>query len=330
MLEQAMIRETPNGMVMVDGAGRVRTVNPALRRLLPVIGEPVGALAVDAIPVPELLDALDEAARTRTISERSRTVGARDLLLRGHPLADGVGCMGIVLDVTSLRLAERARRDFVANVSHELRTPVTAIVGYAETLLEDRAALPPWSVPMLEAMERNAGRLLLLVEDVLQLSKIEARGTELPLEREAILPILTAAIDGFRARARERGVTVEEDVPAALMARVNAEALEHAVGNLVDNAIKYSGSGGRVSVRAVGEGSRVRIEVADDGPGIAEEHQARIFERFYRGDPARSKAVPGTGLGLSLVKHLCLAMQAEVRFESAPRAGSRFWLLLPT
>jgi two-component system phosphate regulon sensor histidine kinase PhoR len=182
---------------------------------------------------------------------------------------------------------------------------------------------------MLEAMERNAGRLLLLVEDVLQLSKIEARGTELPLEREPILPIVAAAMDGFRARARDRGVTIEVDVPAALQARVNAEALEHAIGNLVDNAVKYSGAGGRVVVRAAGEGGRVRLEVADDGPGIAEEHQARIFERFYRGDPARSKAVPGTGLGLALVKHLCLAMQAEVRFQSAPGAGSRFWLLLP-
>lgn len=329
ILDQAMVRESPNGLVITDQEGRIRRYNPSMLALLPSARILTGRRASEAFPLPELAAVLEETARTRTLSEQSATFERRDLLVRAQPLADGAGCLGVVLDVTSVRQAERARRDFVANVSHELRTPITAISGYAESLLDEREALPEYLVPMLQAIDRNARRLSALVEDVLHLSKIEGRSKDLPLESEVLAPLVAEVVERLSAQAQDRGIKIEVQVPPLLEARVNAEAFEHALGNLIDNAIKYSPLHAKVMLRVQREAERVRIEVQDQGPGIAAEHHARIFERFYRVDPGRSRAIGGTGLGLALVKHLCQAMQAEVSVESVPEQGSTFILHLP-
>lgn len=327
VFDQAMVRETPNGLLVVDGQGRVRRYNPAFARLVPIEGDPVGKPPIESIPVSELQAVVDEAARTRTTAERPGTVGKRDLLFRGIPLADGQGTMGVVLDITSVREAERARRDFVANVSHELRTPITAIVGFSETLLDEE--VPEHVRPMVETIDRNARRLQALVTDVLQLSKIEARREDFPLELEALAPMVHEVADRLAPAAAARGVELTVDVPEGLQAQINAEALEHALANLVDNAIKYTPRGGRVHVYAEGDGDKVNLNVADTGIGIDAVHHARIFERFYRVDAGRSREAGGTGLGLALVKHLCLAMRTDVTFASKPGEGTTFTLKLP-
>lgn len=327
--ERVMARESPNGLLLVGADGRIRRHNPALSRLLPIGGDAVGQYPVDVVKVPELQEVLDETLRTGAVAERPLHLDGRDLLLRAMPLGAGeAGRLAIVLDVSTLRRAERARRDFVANVSHELRTPVTAILGYAETLV-DEPDLPPAARDMAEVIHRNAQRLQLLVQDVLELSRIEARGTDLPLVPHALRPLVEEVVDRLHAAAAARGVTVEVEVDEGLGAKVNVEAFEHALANLVDNAIKYNRPAGRVTVTGRPAGDAVEVEVADEGSGIDPIHHPRIFERFYRGDPARSRAVPGTGLGLAIVKHLCLAMRGEVRFTSVPGAGSRFVLRLP-
>ncbi|HND00030.1 MAG TPA: histidine kinase dimerization/phospho-acceptor domain-containing protein, partial [Myxococcota bacterium] len=142
ILDQAMARESPNGLVVVDRRGLIRRCNPALLRIVPPRMEPVGSSPDRAFPLPELAEVLEEVNRTRTPSERSISFGRRELLLRGIPLADGAGSLGVVLDLTSVRQAERARRDFAANVSHELRTPITTIMGYSESLLDEADELP--------------------------------------------------------------------------------------------------------------------------------------------------------------------------------------------
>ena len=329
MLDQAMARESPTGLLVAKKNSLILRHNPALLRLVPPKGEVQGRTIRDAFGIPELVEVVDEATRTRTPTERSVSVQRRDLLLRGVPLADGTSCLGVVLDVTSMRLAERARRDFVANVSHELRTPITAMMGYAESLLEERDQLPDHLVPMLKAIDRNGRRLSALVEDVLHLSKLDARTGDLPLERERMEPLLAEILERFVHRALDNEVLMEVRVPPDLEALVNPDALQHALGNLVDNAIKYSPPRGRVRVVAAREGSRVRVTVEDQGPGIAAEHLERIFERFYRADEGRARSVGGTGLGLALVKHLCKATQAEVTVESAVGKGSWFTLWLP-
>jgi two-component system phosphate regulon sensor histidine kinase PhoR len=326
VFDQALVRETPNGLLIVDASQRIRSANPAFARLVPIRGELIGAAVADAIGLPELLGVLAGTVRTRRPAELEVRANSRDLLLRALPLADGGSTLIVVLDVTSLHVAERARRDFFANVSHELRTPITALVGYAEALREESEALPEHVRPMLTALDRNARRLRALVEDVLQLSRLEADGTSLRLEREAVAPMVEAVVERHADRARRRGITVTAEVEPDLHALVNGDGFEHALSNLVDNALKYTADGGLVGIRAQGDGDRIRVDVVDAGPGIAAEHQERIFERFYRVDPGRSRDVGGTGLGLALVKHLCQRMGGEVAVESEPGRGSVFTL----
>jgi len=211
--DQAMVRETPTGLLVVDARGRVTRSNPALEGLVPLRGPPEGRRPIESIPVPELQEAVDETGRTRAPAERTSLVGSRDLLIRTIPLADGAATLGLVTDITSLRAAERTRRDFVANVSHELRTPITSIVGYAEALMEEREQLGPAAVAAVEAMDRNARRLHLLAEDVLQLSRIEARAGALPLEEHPLAPLVAGVVGHLRGRADAAGVVVEVEVP---------------------------------------------------------------------------------------------------------------------
>lgn len=328
-LDRAMLREAPNGLLVTDGHGRIRRTNPAVARLMPVHGDPVGKPPIDTIPVVELQEALEEAARTRAVAERHARVGARDLQIRAFPLADGVGCLGVVLDLSSVVRAERARRDFVSNVSHELRTPITALIGYAEVLIEDRADMPPHAVPMLEAIDRNARRLGALIEDVLSLSRIEAREGDLALEAEPLRPLIEEVMERFVGRALQRNVRLELASFPEVEPLVNAEAFEHALGNLVDNALKYTHAGGRVALTVEIDADSASVSVSDDGVGIDPLHHERIFERFYRVDGGRGRDVGGTGLGLALVKHLCKATRSEVTLRSAPGEGSTFTLRLP-
>ncbi len=327
-LDRTMIRAAPNGLIVTDARGVVRRTNPALGVLLPIVGDPMGKRPIETIPVAEVHETLDEAGRTGLMIERNVNVGERELLVRAFPL-DG-GCMCQVHDLTSVRRAERARREFVANVSHELRTPVTALIGYAEALLDERGAVDPDVVPMIEAIERNARRLGALIEDVLSLSRIEARAADLRLESEPLLPVIEEVIERFALRARQKSIALGVTVPdPRLEALLNVEAFEHALGNLVDNAIKYTPDGGSVHIDVATEPTKVSVSVTDNGIGIDLVHHDRIFERFYRVDGARARDVGGTGLGLALVKHLCRATRSEVTLLSDRGKGSTFTLRLP-
>ncbi len=326
-LDLALVRETPNGLLVTDAQGLVRRANPALARLLPVRGDPVGRRPIDSIPVADFQEVIDEARETRGVCERTLTQGRFDLLIRAMPTADGAGCLGVVLDITSIRAAERARRDFVANVSHEIRTPITAIVGYVEALEADRERIPEDLQFMLDVVRRNADRLRLLIDDVLHLSTLESRQTDLELRRESVGPVVQAVIERFEGVARQKGLQLIGPAVAP-EAMINADGLEHALSNLVDNAVKYT-QAGSVRVEVAEQPGGVTIAVVDTGVGIDATHHGRIFERFYRLDSGRARSAGGTGLGLALVKHLCSAMHAQVHLESEPGVGSRFTLSLP-
>lgn len=328
-LDQLMVQKTPNGLAVIDAAGLVRRASPALGHLLGFTDDPVGKRPSATIGVPSFQYVCDEAARTREISERPLTFGGRELLLRAIPAEDGSGVLGVVLDLTSMGTADRIRRDFVANVSHELRTPVTAIVGYAEALEADRARIPEDMRPHLEAVARNAERLRLLVEDVLSLSQIETRPADLVLEPTRVTSVVEGVRERFVSAAERRGITISLLGKLDAEAWINTVALEHVIGNLVDNAVKYTPEGGRVDIEVVQLDDAVEIWVRDTGPGIDPIHHSRIFERFYRVDPGRARALGGTGLGLALVKHLCASMRAEVRLLSEVGKGCRFAVRLP-
>jgi two-component system phosphate regulon sensor histidine kinase PhoR len=241
------------------------------------------------------------------------------------------GAIAVVRDITDVRRAEAARADFVTNVSHELKTPVTAIRGIVETLLADDAAMPvDTRRRFLQKAARQSERLGTLVTDVIALSRIESDPHEQDADPVDLVLVASECAAACADAAEAAGVDVVVEAGSAV-ARVagDEEALRQAVSNLVINAVTHSHPGTHVSVRVVQEDAWLVVEVADTGPGIAAEHQPRIFERFYRADPARSRERGGSGLGLSIVKHVALAHGGDVAVHSELGAGSCFRLRLP-
>jgi two-component system phosphate regulon sensor histidine kinase PhoR len=252
------------------------------------------------------------------------------LLVRAAPLSgEKQGSFAVFVDVTEVRRLESLRRDFVANVSHELRTPVTAIRSAAETVQSAAREDPAATLQFLDIIARNAERLHELVEDLLDLSRIESRELRLTLEPLDSAGVFSHVASLFKERAEKKRIKLIEEFPKGLArAHGDRRALEHVLTNLVDNAVKYCGSGAEIRLRAVENGESLRLVVEDTGPGIEARHLPRVFERFYRVDPGRSRELGGTGLGLSIVKHLAESMGGTVGVESTPGVGTKFSLTL--
>ena len=226
---------------------------------------------------------------------------------------------------------ENLRLDFVANVSHELKTPVTTIVGFVETLLEGAKDSPEELNHFLEIISRQADRLAAIIDDLLTLSRLESAPLHeiLELREQSLQDILNACEQICRERADEKHISLKVECPASLHVYADRSLLTQAVVNLVDNAIKYSPANTTVVMRGSGSGDDVQIAVKDNGPGIAEHHQARLFERFYRVDKARSRKLGGTGLGLAIVKHIVNVHGGDVEVKTRISKGSTFIILLP-
>jgi two-component system phosphate regulon sensor histidine kinase PhoR len=233
----------------------------------------------------------------------------------------------VLRDLTAERKADQVRRDFIANASHELRTPVTAISGAAETLLHG-IELPEPARPFVEMIARHADRLTRLTDDLLDLSRLETGEWKAALGPVHLAPLADGVLELFKEKAAEKSVALGADVPERLRANADRRALEQILVNLLDNAVKFTPQGGRVTLLGDGLGPTVMLSVVDTGPGVDPQHQARLFERFYRADAGRSREQGGTGLGLAIVKHLAQAMAGEVGLESTGN-GSRFWIKLP-
>ncbi len=225
---------------------------------------------------------------------------------------------------------ERVRKDFVINVSHELRTPLASISGYTETLLDGALEDPENNMRFLGIIRQNAERLTRLTEDLLTLSRIELKRQKFEFERCEVETLLRDAVQMMEPLARKQDLTLVQDPsPPGAEAWCDGEAVSQILSNLMDNAIKYTPPGGRVSVGARADGEFIELYVRDTGLGIPKEDQPRLFERFYRVDKARSRALGGTGLGLSIVKHLVGAHGGRIRVESEPQQGATFYFTLP-
>lgn len=320
-----LVARSPNGILATGPDGRVRLVNDALSTMVPIVPQPLGRTPIEAVPLPPLAEALGGTGE----QELELRSGNKDLLVRVYPLDDRGGRVALVQDITRLREAQRARTDLVANISHELRTPATAIVGYAETLLEDGALFGADHLQALDAIHRNGRRLTEMFEDLLTLARLDALEESLPVEDVELAPIIAECIDRVRSAARARRIYFEVFVPVGQRAIANRDALAHVVGNLINNAVKYSHEEGLVTVRAQRRDPFVLVEVIDVGLGIDPIHHERIFQRFYRVDRGRSRAAGGTGLGLAIVKKLVDKMGCAIEVRSRPGHGSVFRLLLP-
>lgn len=336
---QAIFLSMMEGVLAVDGAGRVAGMNDACARMLGVeVARAQGQNIEAVLRNPALQRLVAQALQRREPIEGEIVLHDTEdhvLEARGAPWRNAFGEeAGVVLvlhDVTRLRRLESMRRDFVANASHELRTPITAIHGAAEALGEGSDPSDPTAASFREIIVRQSARLNSVIEDLLRLSRIErqAEREEITLEDAPLEPVLEAAIRVCATRAAEKGIRVIDACPSELQARMDPELLETAVVNLVDNAIKYSEPGSAVRVTAAAEPEATVIAVQDEGEGIDPRHHERIFERFYRVDAARSREAGGTGLGLAIVKHIALVHGGSVTVESGVGQGSTFRIRLP-
>jgi two-component system phosphate regulon sensor histidine kinase PhoR len=322
-----------DGLIVLDVDGRVVATNPAAQELAALPPACEGRRLDDVLawaPLHRAIDATRADGTVRTFELDGTTANGRVLAVRVRALP-GLGTVVGIDDTSRLRRLESLRRDFVANVSHELKTPLAAIQGFVETLLDDAAMPEATRVRFLERIARQTERLTTLVRDLLTLSRLDDEGESAADQPPCDLTAVVAdTLRDLAPLAERRGVVLGGALPDhATWVRADREALRQVAGNLIDNAIKYTGQGGQVrAVLRVHDG-RARLEVVDTGIGLSPDDQQRVFERFYRVDRARSRDLGGTGLGLSIVKNTVKGLGGDVGVHSRLGHGSTFWVELP-
>ncbi len=328
---RAMVAGMIEGVVAVDDDDRVTFSNYAASQLLGFDRADSNRPLWERAKVAGLQTLLAAARRSDSAAQCELAMSATDedaiVRAQAHRFSDGdaVGVVIVLHDISELRRLERVRRDFVANVSHELKTPLTSIRGYVEALLDGAMEDVEIRVRFLQKVEKNVERLNHLVTDLLSLARIESHAGFLPLQPFDLHALSEEAVRRHEqiAKGRDQELVLEA-CAGDLKVLGDREALTQIIDNLIDNALKYTPDGGRVTVRVKRDGSQASLEVEDTGVGIPEEDQARIFERFYRVDKARSREVGGTGLGLSIVKHLVQTLHGRIELVSEPGVGSTF------
>jgi two-component system phosphate regulon sensor histidine kinase PhoR len=337
---EAVLSSMVEGVLAFDREANLISLNASAARLLAVRAEQVRGRSIqEAVRNPELQEFVALTLAQAVTQEREISFfdegGERFIQAHGTGLTDTtgnrIGALVVLNDVTSIRRLERMRREFVANASHEIRTPVTSLIGFIETLQEGAIDDPEAARRFLEIMKKNADRLHAIIEDLLDLSRIEreAERGDVPLEVASLRAVVEEALEASGGVLRAKGIRVELSCPRDLKVRANPSLLVQAIVNLVDNAAKYSEAGSAVAVACRETGRGVAIAVRDSGPGIPREHLPRLFERFYRVDKGRSRSLGGTGLGLAIVKHIVQAHRGEITVDSEQGKGSTFTILLP-
>jgi two-component system phosphate regulon sensor histidine kinase PhoR len=330
---EAILSGMVEGVMVVDADGRLQIVNASARQML---GVPApdrehagGQRYLHVIRHPGIVSQFD-AALSGTAPDDHEIVlpSGATVIARAVPLAPG-GAVLVLHDITRLRQADQMRRDFVANVSHELRTPLTAIRGYAEALRDD--TLPAAERErFLATIDRHTGRMTRLVQDLLRLARLESGQEPVALAEVDLAALCPSVAADFRTRLDARKQRLEIRIaPGAESIVTDAAKLEEILRNLIDNASVYAPPGTEIRLEAArGDGDLV-IRVQDQGPGIPAADLTRVFERFYRVDPARSRESGGTGLGLSIVRHLADRLGGRVAAANRPGGGAEFVLTLP-
>lgn len=334
---EAMLGSMADGVVAVDRDARVVHINATAANLCSVShGEATGMRTWEVLRIPPLTEAIDLALKEERIVEAEIALAGSDLVyaLTVTPWRDGggnvVGVVAVMHDVSRHRQVERMRQDFIANASHELKSPVTAIRGFAETMLDDQGMDSETRRRFNRSIVEETARMSGLVRDMLALSRVESGRQQETDELFDLRDAVTEAVEAHRHRAETQGVRLDyirNDEPVSITG--SPDALATAVGNLVDNALNYTAAEGSVHVSVMRQDGYGLISVEDSGCGIAQEHHERIFERFYRVDKARSRELGGTGLGLAIVKHIVLNHGGTVSVESTQGKGSMFSIRLP-
>jgi two-component system phosphate regulon sensor histidine kinase PhoR len=334
---QATVLEGMNeSVIAVDRSEKILFANASASRVLGFDPHRVEDLTLlEAVRSHELRAIMQKALRSRQLCKaeitwRGKKLRTFDVLATPLPGDPPPGVVLVLRDISEVKRLEQMRQQFIANVSHELKTPLSSIKAYAETLLAGARNDPEHCERFLARIDEQAGRLHQLIMDMLSLAGIESSQSSLELTAVPVATVVNRCLADHEPQAAARQVRLENNVlDPKLEVHAEEEALRQILSNLIDNAIKYTPAGGRVTASCRINGNSVLIAVADTGIGIAAEHHARLFERFYRVDKARSRELGGTGLGLSIVKHLVQALGGNVAVESEVGRGSQFTIRLP-
>ena len=333
----AVLSSMFEGIMVVDEKGRILLMNPSLRKIFFVDSDPENKSPVEAVRNPQIQDAVDKIIKDKqklfseevTVSQPEEKV----LKINAAPIIRNDALEGAVLvfhDITELRRLERVRQDFVANVSHELRTPISSIKGYSETLLEGAIDDKDNVREFISIIFQDSNRLANLIDDLLDLSKIESGKMKMTFSPLEIQPILKRCLGVLEKTIKDKKLSVSINIPDGIpKVMADDKRIAQVFLNLFDNAVKYTGDGGSVKVEVSESGNLVQVDITDTGMGIPEQDLPRIFERFYRVDKARSRELGGTGLGLSIVKHIVISHGGQVWVKSEQGLGSIFSFTIP-
>ena len=325
---ETLLNSMQDAVIAISTDDRVQWANQTMDKLVPQHTRK-NAPVVETVRDPDFLNAVRGANQTRKVftARAASILPGRTFDVTAAPMPGG-GAVAVLRDLTETERVEKTRRDFIANVSHELRTPLTSIQGYTETLL-DSAPDNNHAREFLDIIRKSALRMSRLTEDLLTLARVESGEQRFDIEPVAPADLLQEAVQSFREIARAQNVELKvEDTAHAAQVGADPEAIHQVFSNLVDNALKYAAAGGRIILGARPIPRAVEFYVQDFGPGIPSEHLARLFERFYRVDKARSRESGGTGLGLAIAKHIVLAHHGTIRAQSELNHGSTFLFTL--
>ncbi len=335
---EAVISNMGNGLVLIDEKGYILLVN---RAFLESFGgqskQYIGHLYHDSIPFTAIHETVQKIYMfEETVSETfvlPMRIDRKHLEVTGAPIfSGGKNWKGIVLvfhDITDLKHLEQMRKDFVANVSHELKTPITSIRGFSETLLDGAMKDEAMLEQFLQIILKESGRLQSLIQDLLELSKLEREDFNLTIEQVDIQRLLNDLLPIVEQHSEKRGVHLHSQIGGQTRIQGDSSRLKQVFMNLLTNAVNYTPEKGKVNISFEELEDQVLISVSDNGVGIPEEEISRIFERFYRVDKARSRNSGGTGLGLAIVKHIVEAHHGTITVESVVDEGTTFNVKLP-
>ena len=332
---EAILSSMVDGVIATDENGDIMLINPAAREMLFIDEKDVKnkdfIQVVRNYKINELLEKV--LTDNNVISQEIVLQREEEKILRCHFASitnekdDIKGGVIVFTDITELRRLEQVRKDFVANVSHELKTPLTSIIGYVDTLIENENIDEKTSNKFLKIIKDEADRLGILIQDLLNLSKFEDSNPD--LKPGDINKLIDKTISILEEKAAKKNIKIKKEIEENLsQVFMVKEQIEQVMINLIDNAIKYTFENGLIKVKALSKNNKILIEVEDNGLGIPEKDKDRIFERFYRVDKARSRSMGGTGIGLSIVKHIIKNHDSEIKLESERGKGSKFWFYL--